>query len=138
MSIMIIELDFLIALARSDDKHHEEVLEILETHRRNLTISPYSLTELDLLVCSNTFRVEDQRRFFKLLNDTVNYYEIDVAKSSPAHIAEAYRLRANYRLTFFDSLHAAMSTTQGIPLLSYDRTYQRVKELEYVPPSKLT
>jgi len=134
----MIELDFLIALARSGDKHHEEVLRILETNRGNLTISPYSLTELDLLVWSNTFRVEEQRRFFKLLNDTVNYYEIDVARSSPAHIAEAYGLRANYGLTFFDSLHAAMSITQGIPLLSYDRSYERVKELQYVPPSELT
>lgn len=133
----MIELDFLIAFARSGDKHHIKILEIFEAYRRDLILSPYSLTELDPLVWSNSFKVEEPRRFFKLLNDTLEFYDVTIAKPSTIHVSKAYRLRADYRLTFFDSLHAATSIIEAIPLLSYDRSYERVKELNYMHPSKL-
>jgi len=68
---MLIELDFLIALIRSGDKHHQEVVGILEERRGELALSPYSLMELDLLLWSNRLRVRERERFLLLLDETL-------------------------------------------------------------------
>lgn len=137
MGMMAVELDFLIALARSGDRHHEEVLRIIEAYRESLILSPYSLIELDLLVWSNNFRVREPPRFFSLLAETLKYYGIRIAGVSPVHFAEAYKLRIKYKLTFFDSLHAATSITEGLSLISYDRSYEKIEEVKYLNPSTI-
>lgn len=58
MENAMVELDFLIAHVRSEDKHHGEVMEILEKRKRSLILSPYSLIELDLLVWSEISKLE--------------------------------------------------------------------------------
>jgi PIN domain nuclease of toxin-antitoxin system len=132
---MIIELDFLVALSRKDDKYHNNVLEIIRKHE--LALSPYALSELDLLVWSGRFTVKDPILFFKLLSETLKYYNIRVLPPSSNHISQAYKLRNIYELTFFDSLHAATSIIEDIPIISYDRKYQKIKEIHYIHPSTI-
>ncbi len=133
---MLIELDFLIALIRSGDRHHREVVGILEEKRGELALSPYSLLELDLLLWSNRLKVRERGRFLILLDETLKYYLVEVLRPSPRHLSEAYKLRGS-GLTFFDSLHAATALSEHIPLLSYDRSYEKVGELRYIHPSTL-
>ncbi len=134
---MLIETDTIISLVRRNDKHHHNTLKILEKHRGELSLSPYSLSELDLLIWSDTFRVKDRESFFKLLEDTIKFYNVDIVKPRELHIAKAYELRLKHRLSFFDSLHAATAIIEKIPLLSYDRVYEKVKELSYINPLTL-
>lgn len=84
------------------------------------------------------FKVGEPVRFFKLLGEVVSYYGLNTVKPSAAHVAEAYRLKIDYKLTFFDSLHGATSIIEDIPLLSYDRSYEKVKGLKYIHPSNLS
>lgn len=138
MDNLLVELDFLIALVRSEDRRHGEVVKILETHRGSLSLSPYSLVELDLLIWSDNFKVKEPARFFILLRDVVSYYDVNIVNPSAIHVAEAYRLRVDYKLTSFDSLHGATSMVEDLPLLSYDRSYEEIEGLKYVHPSDLT
>ena len=134
---MLIETDFLISLVRENDKHHVRTLRILEKFRGRIKLSPYTLTELDLLIWSNTFRVKDKTLFFKLLEETINYYNIETLKPKFSHVAKAYKLRERYGLSFFDSLHAAVANIENIPLMSYDKIYGKIEEIKYVNPSTL-
>jgi len=134
---MLIETDFLISLVRENDRHHIRTLKILEKLRGHIKLSPYTLTELDLLVWSNTFKVKDKELFFKLLEETLNYYTIETLKPKFTHVAKAYELREKYSLSFFDSLHAAVAMIENIPLLSYDKTYSKIKEIKHVNPLTL-
>ena len=134
---MLIETDFLISLVRENDRHHIRTLKILEKLRGHIKLSPYTLTELDLLVWSNTFKVKDKELFFKLLEETLNYYTIETLKPKFTHIAKAYELREKYSLSFFDSLHAAVANIENIPLMSYDKTYSKIKEIKHVNPLTL-
>jgi len=134
---MLIETDFLISLVRENDRHHIRTLKILEKLRGRIKLSPYALTELDLLVWSNTFKVKDKELFFKLLEETLNYYTIETLKPKFTHVAKAYELREKYSLSFFDSLHAAVANIENIPLMSYDKTYSKIKEIKHVNPLTL-
>ena len=134
---MLIETDFLISLVRENDRHHIRTLKILEKFREHIKLSPYTLAELDLLVWSNTFKVKDKELFFKLLEETLNYYTIETLKPKFTHVAKAYELREKYSLSFFDSLHAAVANIENIPLLSYDKTYSKIEEIKYVNPLTL-
>lgn len=134
---MLVELDFLVALARSDDRRHGEVVKLLELRGGDLVLSPYALVELNLLVWSNILRVREPSTFFRLLNDVLIYYRIEEIKPSVKHIAKAYELRAKYGLTFFDGLHGAVAVVESIPIVSYDKSYSKVGELRYIHPSTL-
>jgi len=134
---VLIETDIIISLVRRNDKQHYNTLKILEKYRRELLLSPYSLSELDLLIWSDTFRVKNKELFFKLLSETIKFYNVDVVKPRTLHVAKAYELRLKYGLSFFNSLHAATAIIEKTPLLSYDRTYGKVKELNYINPSAL-
>jgi len=134
---MLIETDIIISLVRRNDKQHYNTLKILKKYRKELLLSPYSLSELDLLIWSDTFRVKDKELFFKLLGETIKFYNVDVVKPRALHVAKAYELRLKYDLSFFNSLHAATAIIEKTPLLSYDRVYGKVKELNYINPSTL-
>ncbi len=134
---MLIETDFLISLVRENDKHHDRTLRILEKLRNSIKLSPYTLIELDLLILSNIFKVKDKTVFFKLLEETLNYYTIETVKPKFSHVAKAYKLREKYGLSFFDSLHAAVAVVENVPLISYDKIYDKIEEVKYVNPSTL-
>ncbi len=134
---MLIETDIIISLVRKNDKQHYNTLKILEKHKKELSLSPYSLSELDLLVWSDTFKVKNKELFFKLLEETIKFYDVDIVKPKALHVAKAYELRLKYGLLFFDSLHAATAIIEKTPLLSYDGVYEKVKELKYINPLTL-
>ncbi len=131
--MVLIETDIIIALASRTDRHHKDVKKLLN-NLASVKLSPYSLIELDLLIMSHSLIVKTPE-FYQVLNDTLKYYDISVLTSSPSHFTRAWYLRDKYDLTFFDSLHAATALEEREILVSYDRTYAKIKELEYKHPS---
>ena len=45
-------------------------------------------------------------------------------------------MREKYQLTYFDSLHASTAIVENETLISYDKTYRKIKELKYITPQK--
>lgn len=136
----MIETDVLIALASRSDKQHEIVRKLLEelmaTRSERLTLSPYSLTELDLLIASQSLKVK-LPDFYVALKAALSYYGITALTPSPRHFGRAWVFRRKYGLTFFDSLHAATAVEEDEILVSFDRRYNSIKELKYKHPSSL-
>jgi len=56
--MVVIETDILVSLILSREKHHREAIEIIK-RVKPLTLSPYSLIELDLLISSKRIVVRD-------------------------------------------------------------------------------
>ena len=130
----LIETDVLIASLDNSDPNHDEARELIAEKKR-LALSPYSLTELDLLIRSGSIKVKDYVMFWRKLEEMLNHYGIIVVKPRPTHYAEASVARSKYGLTYFNSLHSAVALTEGMTLISYDRrAYEKVNGLRYSHP----
>ena len=76
--------------------------------------------------------------FWRKLEEMLNYYRVTIIRPSPLHLAEAGRIRSEYGLTYFDSLHCAVAVIEGKVLISYDRrAYERVSNLTYSHPAEV-
>ncbi|MCD6488947.1 MAG: type II toxin-antitoxin system VapC family toxin [Desulfurococcales archaeon] len=135
-SLILIETDILVAAINPYDRHHNEaktIIKILD----NSVLSPYAVIELDLLIRSATLVINDYQLFWVELSNLLDYYNIDIPLINPLHFIEANKLRKQYNLTYFDSLHAATALVEDFILLSYDEgAYSRVEGLNYVHPTK--
>ncbi len=136
--MFLIETDILLAVISAKDRHHSEVLELVDRLDGKLLLSPYSLLELDLIIKSGKILVSDVYALYQAISAFLEYRRIGVVPPKPIHHAEAYRLRQRHReLTYFDSLHAAVSITERLKHVSYDNIYEKIGEADYVHPSKI-
>jgi len=102
-----------------------------------MQLSPYSLIELNLLIRSKEVIVRDIGAFYTALNSLLEYRSVNLLPSKPLYHAKAYELRRKHRqLTYFDSLHAAVTIIEGAELVSYDKKYANITGLKYNLPSK--
>jgi len=127
----------LLALISPEDKHHAEAAKLLDKFLGDSRLSPYSLIELDLLLRSKEIVVREVKTFYYTLNNLFRYRKIGLLLANPIHHGEAYELRRKYKeLTYFDSLHAAVGITENLELVSYDKEYAKIRELEYSHPNR--
>jgi len=123
--VYLIETDMILAAASPKDKHHATALKVLHS-AKPLLLSPYSLIELDLIVCSGRIRVV-LPDFYWALESLIAYHGIGVLPPQLLHLEKALALRAGHGLFYFDSLHAAVAASTGAALVSFDRRYASVK-----------
>ncbi|TET18737.1 PIN domain-containing protein [Candidatus Bathyarchaeota archaeon] len=134
---ILIETDILLALISPEDKHHTETTRLLDKILGDSRLSPYSLIELDLLLRSGEIVVREVKTFYTTLSNLFKYREISLLPAKPINHGEAYELRRKYKeLTYFDSLHAAVGIAENLELVSYDKEYAKITELEYNHPNK--
>jgi len=132
VTLYLIETDMILAAASSKDRHHAMALKVLQ-RAKPLLLSPFSLIELDLLVSSGRIKVI-LPDFYRALEGLLMYYGINVPPPQPLHLEKALALRAKYGLSYFDSLHAAVTTSAGATLISFDRRHANVEGLAYIHP----
>lgn len=133
--MVVIETDIILALAFKTDKHHSEATYIVR-NIKPLTLSPYTLVELDILIRLGKINVA-LPDFYNALDQVVQFYSISIAQAKPIHMTLAKRLRESYGLTYFDSLHAAVAISEDDVLVSYNQVYSKIPELKYLHPSKM-
>ncbi len=134
---MLIETDILLAALNPSDPLRKYALRGLD--QEHLNLSPYSLLELYLLVRAKKLEVRDHLGFAQNLSSFLNQYSVRTLHDRPEHHAKAFELESTFRLTYFDSLHAAVALNEGEKILSFDRSYDRLKEHELtrIDPRKL-
>ncbi|MEX2724044.1 MAG: PIN domain-containing protein [Candidatus Freyarchaeota archaeon] len=134
----IVETDIILALISREDKHHTEVVKLLDKFAGEIQLSPYSLIELDLLLKSGEIIVAENKTFYSLVGKVLKYRQIGLSAIKPEYHGKAWELREKYNkeLTYFDSLHAAVGLMENLELLSYDKKYAKIEGLKYAPPSK--
>ena len=135
--MILIETDILLALVSVKDRHHKEALKVVDRFKGRTVLSPYSLLELDLIIMSGKILIRDIFSFYQSLSTLLDYRRIKIIPPKPSYHAEANKLRKRYvELTYFDSLHAAVSLSEKLEHVSYDSIYEGIEELNYVHPSK--
>jgi predicted nucleic acid-binding protein len=133
----LIETDILLALISVEDKHHAEAIGLLDKLRGDVSLSPYSLVELDLLLRSREIVVKDVKAFYDSLGDLLDFREISTLSTKPKYHGEAFGLRKTYgNLSYFDSLHASVGIVEDIEVVSYNKEYAKAIELKYNHPDK--
>ena len=72
--------------------------------------------------------------FMRIFQKILRYYNLEILKPNPRHLARRQELRRKYNLTYFDSLRASTIIVENEILISYDKMYSNVKELKYLTP----
>ena len=127
------------ALISPKDRHHADVVKLLDGLLGEVKISPYSLIELNLLLKFREIIVKEVTCFYNVLSELLKYREISTFPTKPEYHCEAFKLREKYKfLTYFDGLHAAVGIVENLEIVSYDKEYAKLTELKYSHPDKYT
>lgn len=130
MKSIVAETDFILGLLFKDDSLH--------THAKNayklfkIYLSPYTPIEMNLLLLSNKIEVEKPTEFLFSVNKILSFFDIQILKTDFRIHALSYELRRKYSLSLFDSLHAATGMLYGLPILSSDKIYGKIKGVNWI------
>ncbi len=130
MRYVLVETDYLIGLLFKEDKLHSKIREICRQYI--VYLSPYSLLELHLTIISGNIIIRNIESLFENCDKLLKRLEINCLPSNSMIHAISQRLRREYNLSLFDSLHAATSIYYKLPLLSSDKAYEGIKELTWI------
>ena len=123
---MLIETDVLLAALNPADPGSKPARKVLGQER--LMLSPYSLLELNLLARAGRLSISDYDGFADDLGALLDACSVKTLSDRAEYHASARRLESRFKLTFFDSLHAAVSKLQKEVLVSFDRAYDKLRD----------
>ncbi len=128
----LIELDILMAFINRSDRYHEVASRIMEAaiSDRDIYLSSEALVEMSLIYRSRSMESEleeDMRLLLSMFNGRT-------VRLTPLEAMRAVRIRREYGLSFFDSLHAALALSLDSTIISLDEAYDGVEGLRRVDP----
>jgi len=123
---LLIETDVLLAAMNPVDRANASARKVL--NHEGLVLSPFSLLEVNLLTRAGKLEIRNFGDFSADLSALLEVSSIRILNDLPEYHSEAHRLESEFRLTFFDSLHAAVSKVQREIIASYDRAYDRLEK----------
>ena len=129
----VIEFDTLIAFVNPADRLHRYAdkifKKIVSGKLRDVRIATSALLEYELVLKSRGYSEAEIRKDISAFKSLVK--EVPITSDV---IVKASELREKYSLTYFDSLHAATAILTDSVLISSDRDFERVEEVEVVKP----
>jgi len=134
-----IELDMLIAYVNRADELHGVAVKIFNAivnrKLKNIGVPSSAYLEYELVLKSKGYDDESISKDIQAFQNIKNLEEIPLSSNV---IIEASRLRQKYKLTYFDSLHAASALLFDGKIISTDNAYKRILELEVIAPRDIT
>ncbi|MEM2739815.1 MAG: PIN domain-containing protein [Candidatus Bathyarchaeia archaeon] len=134
----VIELDLLVALVNREDKLHRLASSIFEAAAKrrvkNLAIASSALVEYELILRSKGYSRDDVEDDIEAFTSIRNIGE---AYLNSKVILKAIELRRKYLLTYSDSLHAATAILHDGKIISTDKAYIEVKDLQTIDPREV-
>jgi predicted nucleic acid-binding protein len=131
----IIELDMLIAFVNKLDRLHEVSKRLFhkillgEIDKVKVALSAYLEYELVLKLRGyNLTEIHNDLNAFKHIKN------LGEASLSVKVILKAIELRNTYKISYFDSLHAATALEYDKTIISTDHIYKEIKELKHINP----
>ena len=118
---MLFETDVLLAALNPADPANKPARKVLD--HEGLSLSPYSLLELNLLSRAEKLVIRNFDDFADDLAALLDACSVKTLGDRAEYHSSARKLETRFRLTFFDSLHAAVSKVQREMLVSFDRAY---------------
>lgn len=124
------ESDFLLGLRKSD-KHHRIVMHLLDIHSREeiiLNILSSAVLEVKSVLYSQGIKSEAIEESFSLMDQTLLDHGVnEYVALTLSDVALAENMKSEFtQLTFFDSLHAAVSKRLGVAIVSSDPIYKKI------------
>ena len=129
MEQYLVETEFLIGLIPTD-KWHTQVMKVLELLKRGemyLSVSASAFLETRAIFYSHGKKPLEVSEALILLKNTCEQWELEELPLWTTDILLADKLRASEPdLTYFDSLHAAVSQRCGLKILANDSVYKKI------------
>ena len=130
--MFLIELDLLIAFSSKADRLHTSagiILEAVENNTiQNVRVATSALLEYSLVLKSKKVKEIDVQ---ETLIAWQNYPNLGSLPISPITLIEAAKLRSDYQVSFFDSLHAATAIVYAAVIISTDAVYSKIRRLNH-------
>ncbi len=131
----IIELDMLIAFVNRADKLHTVASEIFDRIARGnlkkVAVPTSAYMEYELVLKSKGYNEDKVRGDIKSFRSIRNLGEIPLTSHV---IIKASKLRIEYGLSYFDSLHAASAFFHDKTVISVDKAYGKIPEIKALDP----
>ena len=121
---MLIETDILLAALNPADPANLPARKVLEQDA--VFLSPFSFLEVNLLTRARKLEIKNFDDFAKNLGSLLDANSILTLNDRPEYHSEARRLETEFKLSFFDSLHGAVSKVQREVIVSFDRVYDKL------------
>ncbi len=135
VKMLVIELDLLLGFVNSRDPLHQVACEFFERVARGeleeVKVAASAFLEYEFVLSSRGLNAGRDILSFKAIPN------LGEAPITAEVLVKASELRKAYGLTYFDSLHAATALLLDKKLVSTDREFRRVRELEVVDPRSL-
>ena len=123
---MLFETDVLLAALNPKDPLNPQARKVMKQDA--LLLSPYSLLEVNLLGRAGKLEILNFGDFARDLNALFDASSIRTLNDRAEYHSEARRFESEFKLSFFDSLHGAVSRVQKEPIVSFDRTYDKLSK----------
>jgi predicted nucleic acid-binding protein len=121
---LLFETDVLLAALNPKDPLNSPARKVIE--HDSLLLSPFSLLEVNLLARAGKLEVLNFDDFARDLNALFDANSIRTLSDRAEYHSQARRFESEFNLTFFDSLHGAVSKVQKETMVSFDRTYDKL------------
>ena len=124
---MLFETDVLLAALNPKDPLNSPARKVMKQDA--LLLSPFSLLEVNLLARAGKLEILNFGDFARDLNALLDASSILTLNDRAEYHSEARRFESEFKLTFFDSLHGAVSRVQKETIASFDRTYDKLSKV---------
>jgi len=125
--VEIVDTVYLVALLNPDDPKHEEAVELLSDLGTSRRVSQAALIELDLLMKSRGFTIEERRNAWLVLTRVIPEEAVELL--APKVFAVAVELYESEGLDYFDALVAAQCVVRNAKPVTTDiailKTFER-------------
>ena len=132
--MLFIDANIFLEIIFADNKMKdcEEFLHKVRNDKINIFTSDYILCTC-LMPIEKKSHLPDNLRKFMLILDNLN--ELEIMVPSPDAIYTAFEIMEKYKLDFDDALVVGTMKSLGIEkLVSFDKDFDKVKEIERVEP----
>ncbi|MDA4137327.1 MAG: PIN domain-containing protein [Thaumarchaeota archaeon] len=123
---MLFETDVLLAALNPNDPLNSPARKVMEQDA--LLLSPFSLLEVNLLARAGKLEILNFDDFARDLSALLEASSIRILNDRAEYHSEARRFELEFELTFFDSLHGAVSKVKKETIVSFDRTYDKLSK----------
>jgi predicted nucleic acid-binding protein len=124
---LLFETDVLLAALNPKDPLSSSARKVMQQDA--LLLSPFSLLEVNLLSRAGKLEILNFGNFARDLNALLDANSIRTLSDRAEYHSEARRFESDFDLTFFDSLHGAVSRVQRQTIVSFDRTYDKLSKV---------
>ncbi len=133
-----IELDLLIAFVNSADRLHEDTdalfLKVSRNEIKNVYVASSAYVEYELV---HKAKGVEEEEVADDLEAFLNYPNLNEAPLKLETLIKAAELRKTYKLTYFDSLHAATAILNDGVITGTDQAYDSIPSLKRVSPQRI-